>query len=55
VDGLSGIVTKPYKGAKEGGWAGFSKGVAKGTMGLVTGPGAGMSLFLIFSSSNSNS
>ncbi|PQE14327.1 hypothetical protein CJF30_00006908 [Rutstroemia sp. NJR-2017a BBW] len=42
MDGLSGVVTKPYKGAKEGGWAGFSKGVAKGTMGLVTGPGAGM-------------
>jgi len=42
MDGLSGIVTKPYKGAKEEGWAGFGKGVAKGTMGLVTGPGSAM-------------
>ncbi|KAJ8067514.1 hypothetical protein OCU04_004857 [Sclerotinia nivalis] len=42
MDGLSGTITKPYKGAKEGGWAGFGKGVAKGAMGLVTGPGSGM-------------
>lgn len=44
MDGLSGAIIKPYKGAKEGGWPGFSKGLAKGAMGLVTGPGAGMSL-----------
>lgn len=43
MDGLSGTVIKPYKGAKEGGWAGFGKGLGKGVMGLVTGPGAGMS------------
>ncbi|EDO02434.1 hypothetical protein SS1G_04910 [Sclerotinia sclerotiorum 1980 UF-70] len=42
MDGLSGTITKPYKGAKEGGWAGFGKGVAKGAMGLVTGPASGM-------------
>ncbi|KAF7880784.1 uncharacterized protein EAF01_011949 [Botrytis porri] len=42
MDGLSGTIIKPYKGAKEGGWAGFGKGVAKGAMGLVTGPGSGM-------------
>lgn len=42
MDGLSGAIIKPYKGAKEGGWAGFGKGVAKGAMGLVTGPGSGM-------------
>lgn len=44
MDGLSGAVIKPYKGAKEGGWAGFSKGLAKGVAGLVTGPGAGIDL-----------
>ncbi|PCG89322.1 UDP-glucuronosyl/UDP-glucosyltransferase [Penicillium occitanis (nom. inval.)] len=42
ADGLSGAVIKPYEGAKEGGWAGFGKGLGKGVMGLVTGPGAGM-------------
>ncbi|KAH7378083.1 hypothetical protein BKA64DRAFT_714582 [Cadophora sp. MPI-SDFR-AT-0126] len=42
MDGLSGTITKPYKRAKEGGWAGFGKGVAKGAAGLVTGPGSGM-------------
>ncbi|KAH7416725.1 glycosyltransferase family 1 protein [Cadophora sp. MPI-SDFR-AT-0126] len=42
MDGLSGTIVKPYKGAKEGGWAGFGKGLGKGAMGLVTGPGAGM-------------
>ncbi|KAH7369987.1 glycosyltransferase family 1 protein [Rhexocercosporidium sp. MPI-PUGE-AT-0058] len=42
MDGLSGTTTKPYKGAKEGGWAGFGKGLGKGGAGLVTGPGAGM-------------
>ena len=41
MDGISGTITKPYKGAKEGGWVGFSKGLAKGAAGLVTGPGAG--------------
>ncbi|KAG4429362.1 hypothetical protein IFR05_015161 [Cadophora sp. M221] len=42
MDGLSGTVTKPYKGAKEGGWVGFGKGLGKGAMGLITGPSAGM-------------
>ena len=42
MDGLSGTITKPYKGAKEGGWTGFGKGVAKGAAGLVTGPGSAM-------------
>jgi sterol 3beta-glucosyltransferase len=42
MDGLSGIVTKPYKGAKEEGFLGFSKGVAKGSLGLITGPGSAM-------------
>ena len=44
VDGLFGTVTKPYEGAREGGWAGFGKGLGKGAMGLVTGPGAGLFL-----------
>lgn len=42
MDGISGLVIKPYKGAKEGGWAGFGKGVAKGSLGLITGPGSAM-------------
>ena len=48
MDGISGAVTKPYQGAKEGGWLGFTKGLGKGTMGLITGPGAGMFLFKNF-------
>jgi sterol 3beta-glucosyltransferase len=43
-DGITGIVTQPIKGAKEGGTLGFAKGLAKGTVGLVTKTGAGMSL-----------
>ncbi|TEY66031.1 hypothetical protein BOTCAL_0134g00020 [Botryotinia calthae] len=42
MDGLSGTITKPYKGAKEGGWAGLGKGVAKTAMGLVAESGSGM-------------
>lgn len=42
MDGLSGAITKPYKGAKENGWGGFGKGVATGAMGLVTNTGSGM-------------
>jgi sterol 3beta-glucosyltransferase len=42
MDGLSGTIAKPYKGAKENGWAGFGTGLAKGVAGLVAGPGSGM-------------
>jgi sterol 3beta-glucosyltransferase len=42
ADGISGIVTQPYEGGKEDGVWGFTKGLAKGSMGLVTKPGAGM-------------
>jgi sterol 3beta-glucosyltransferase len=42
MDGLSGTITKPYKGAKENGWTGFGTGLAKDVAGLVTGPGSGM-------------
>ncbi|EHL00492.1 putative Vacuolar protein sorting-associated protein 13C [Glarea lozoyensis 74030] len=44
MDGLSGTIIKPYKGAKENGWAGFGTGLAKGLGGLVAGPGSGMIL-----------
>ncbi|KAK6858737.1 hypothetical protein PG995_005301 [Apiospora arundinis] len=39
--GLTGIVTQPYKGAKEEGAMGFLKGAGKGTAGLFAKPGAG--------------
>ena len=40
-DGITGIVTQPLKGAKDDGVLGFTKGLAKGTVGIVTKPGAG--------------
>lgn len=36
--GLSGIFTKPYLGAKEGGVAGLFKGIGQGLLGAVTSP-----------------
>ena len=39
--GLAGFVTDPYKGAKQDGLLGFTKGVATGSMGLIVKPGAG--------------
>ena len=39
--GLSGIVTEPYKGAKENGVKGATIGVGKGIIGLVAKPIAG--------------
>ncbi|EPS38046.1 hypothetical protein H072_8187 [Dactylellina haptotyla CBS 200.50] len=41
-DGVSGLVTQPVQGAKEGGGAGFWKGVGKGVGGLVLKPGAAL-------------
>ncbi|KAI8298065.1 Sterol 3-beta-glucosyltransferase [Colletotrichum sp. SAR11_240] len=41
-DGITGVFTDPYKGAKEGGALGLMKGVATGSLGLFTKPGAGM-------------
>ncbi|KAF6816474.1 sterol glucosyltransferase [Colletotrichum musicola] len=41
-DGLTGVFTDPYRGAKEGGALGLMKGVGTGSLGLVTKPGAGM-------------
>ncbi len=38
MDGMTGFVTQPIRGAKEGGVGGFFKGVGKGTIGLVARP-----------------
>lgn len=40
-DGVSGIVTQPYKGAKQNGVSGAAKGLGKGIIGLVSKPIAG--------------
>ena len=39
-DGISGLVTQPYQGAKEGGGAGLIKGAGRGIGGLVLKSGA---------------
>ncbi|XP_055946551.1 intermembrane lipid transfer protein Vps13-like isoform X4 [Argiope bruennichi] len=41
-DGVTGIVTKPIEGAREGGVGGFFKGVGKGLIGFVVRPTAGV-------------
>lgn len=41
AEGISDIVTQPYKGAKEGGALGLVKGLAKGTIGVATKTPAG--------------
>ncbi|XP_044002668.1 vacuolar protein sorting-associated protein 13 isoform X3 [Aphidius gifuensis] len=42
VDGVTGVVTKPFSGAREEGVEGFFKGFGKGVVGLVTRPTAGV-------------
>ena len=42
VRGLSGVITKPIKGAERGGVEGFFKGLGQGAVGLVVKPLAGM-------------
>ncbi|CAF4369928.1 unnamed protein product, partial [Adineta steineri] len=42
VNGVTGVVTKPVSGAKEGGASGFVKGLGKGFIGLVTKPTGGV-------------
>lgn len=42
VDGVTGVFTKPVRGAKEQGVEGFFKGLGKGAVGLVTRPTAGV-------------
>jgi len=41
-DGVTGVVTAPYKGAKKEGAKGFGKGLGKGLLGLVTKPASGV-------------
>lgn len=41
-DGVTGVVTQPINGAKEGGVAGFVAGVGKGLGGLILKPTGGM-------------
>ena len=40
--GASGIVTQPFKGAKQGGIKGFGKGVGRGALGVVVKPVSGV-------------
>ena len=40
-DGVTGLVTQPWKGAQKEGASGFLKGIGKGMGGFVTKPGAG--------------
>jgi len=42
ADGLSGLVTEPYKGSKQSGAKGLAAGLGKGAVGLFTKSGAGM-------------
>ncbi|XP_073399904.1 intermembrane lipid transfer protein VPS13A [Dendrobates tinctorius] len=42
VSGITGIVTKPIKGAQKEGAAGFFKGIGKGLVGAVTRPTGGI-------------
>lgn len=41
-DGVTGLVTQPWKGARKEGASGFVKGIAKGMGGLVAKPGAAL-------------
>lgn len=42
IDGLSGLVTEPYKDSKKSGAKGIATGLGKGAVGLMTKSGAGM-------------
>ena len=42
MDGVTGVFTKPFKGAKNEGVEGFFKGLGKGAVGLVARPTAGI-------------
>ncbi|XP_067143145.1 intermembrane lipid transfer protein Vps13 isoform X2 [Centruroides vittatus] len=44
-EGVTGIVTKPIEGAREGGAGGFFKGVGKGLLGVVVRPTSGVADF----------
>lgn len=43
-DGISGLVTQPFNGAKKHGVKGFLEGIGKGVGGFLLKPGAGKSL-----------
>lgn len=40
-DGISGLVTQPYNGAKKDGVKGFLQGIGKGVGGFILKPGSG--------------
>jgi hypothetical protein len=40
-DGITGLVTRPMEGAKQGGTMGSLKGVGQGSIGLIAKPGSG--------------
>merc|ERR1712029_1098466 len=42
VEGVTGVATKPYQGARDDGVGGFFKGVGKGVVGLVARPTGGI-------------
>lgn len=46
-DGISGLVTQPFEGAKKEGVVGLIKGFGKGIGGVVLKPGAGKSVLAI--------
>jgi hypothetical protein len=41
-DGVTGLVTQPWKGAQKGGAGGFVKGIGKGIGGFIAKPGAAL-------------
>ncbi len=41
-DGVTGVVKKPWEGAKEEGAVGFFKGMGKGLVGVVARPASGV-------------
>lgn len=51
IDGLSGLVTEPYNGAKKSGAKGIATGFGKGAVGLFTKSGAGMFGMLAYQAS----
>ncbi|KAJ5776787.1 UDP-Glycosyltransferase/glycogen phosphorylase [Penicillium odoratum] len=41
-DGITGLVTQPWKGARKGGASGFAKGIGKGIGGFIAKPSAAL-------------
>lgn len=42
ASGVTGIVLKPFEGARDGGFEGFFKGIGKGIVGVVAKPVVGV-------------